>query len=489
MDEYDFVIIGAGLSGVDAAYRLKTMLPECSYTVLEARDQIGGTWSFFNFPGIRSDSQLTLFGLPWRPWLEEKDMADAALIRQYIQDAARDEGIDKKIQFSHRVTEAHWLSEEQQWTLVVGTGTNGGGPTKQYRARWVISCSGYYDYENPLKTEIPGIGNFKGTIAHPQFWPSDLDWSGKRVVIIGSGATAVTLLPSIAKTAGHVTMLQRSPSYVLTLPSVSPEGVWIKKYLPAWLAHPLNWWRCFLTETLFVWFNLTFPNLARRLHLFLMNKQLPADVPVDVHFNPRYKPFEQRLCICPDGDFFKALHQDNCAIVTSTIRAVEEDGIMIESGEKLDADIIITATGLHVQLLGGVIPTVDGKPVDIASSLAWRGMMLSGVPNLATIIGYTIQSWTLGADASIQMLIRVYKHMRRIGATSAVPVHEGDLTLSRPVVSHSSTYFVTAEKRLPRITGRSPWYGRKNPVYDRFMLWFGSITDGMMYVKPGKKNQ
>lgn len=484
-EQYDFVVIGAGLSGIDAAYRLKTTLPECTYTILEARDRIGGTWSFFNYPGIRADSALTVFGLPWRPWLEDKDMADGARIRQYIEDAARDEGIDKNIQLNHKLTAAHWASEDQQWTLHV----NARGIQKQYRAHWVISCAGYYAYDKPFNAEIPGISNFKGMVVHPQFWPSDLGWADKKVVIIGSGASAITLLPNIAKTARRVTMLQRSPSYVLALPLVDPQGVWLRKHLPAWLANPINWWRAFLTEIIFVWFNLTFPNLGRKLLMYLMKEQLPKNVPVDVHFNPRYSPFEQRVGICPDGDFFKALYQDNCDIVTSTIRTVEEDGILTDAGDKLEADIIITATGLYVQLLGGVIPTVDGTPIDIGNSFAWRGMMLSGLPNMGTIIGSTITSWTPAADASVKMLIRVYKHMKMVGATSAVPVHNENLKQSKPVVNQSSTYFVKAEKRLPRATGKSPWYGRTSTVYDNLMLWVGSVTNGMIYVMPEKKNQ
>lgn len=501
MEEYDFVIIGAGLSGIDAAYRLKTTLPGCTYTVLEARDCLGGTWGFFRFPGIRSDSALTVFGLPWRPWLEDKDVADGAQILRYIESAARDEGIDKHIQLNHRVTAAHWRSDEQRWTLHVDHDAKGGGSRdgggagvakKQYRAHWVISCAGYYAYDKPLAAEIPGVSRFRGTVVHPQFWPADLDWADKKVVIIGSGATAVTLLPNIAKTAGHVTMLQRSPSYVLTIPSVDPLGVWLRRLLPAWLASPIIWWLAFLTETIFTGSGLAFPNLVRKLLMFLMREQLPSNVPVDVHFNPRYPPFEQRLCICPDGDFFKALHQDNCDIVTSHIRAVEEDGVLTEAGDKLEADIIITATGLYVQILGGVVPTVDGKPVDIPNSLAWRGMMLSGVPNIGTIIGSTVTSWTPAADVSIKMLIRIYKHMKKVGATSAMPFHDKqdlEIKRSKPVVGHSSTYFVQAQKRLPRVTGKSPWYERTSTIYDNFILWFGSVTSGMVYVVPEKKTQ
>ncbi|KAH7034601.1 uncharacterized protein B0I36DRAFT_284711 [Microdochium trichocladiopsis] len=485
MDHYDFVIIGAGISGIDAAYRLKTQLPGCSYTILEARDVVGGTWSFFNFPGLRSDSQLTSFGLPWRPWMHQKDIANAALIRDYLQAAARDEGIDKKIQFNHKVTAASWSSDEQQWTL----STTSGGNDKTIRASFVLACCGYYRYDKPLETAIPGINDFNGIVAHPQFWPENLNWAGKKVVVLGSGATAITIVPEMAKTAGQLTMLQRSPSYVLSVPSVNPDGKFLKRFLPSWLAFPIYWWRCVIEEHLFVLFNLYFPKLGRKLLMWLARKELPSSVDVDVHFNPRYLPFEQRLCLCPDGDFFKAFHRDNCEIVTDTIESVVADGIVTKSGRKIEADIIVTATGLHVQLLSGLAPVVDGKPFSIGESYAWRGAMLTGLPNMGAVFGYTTTSWTLGADASIRLLIQVYKHMTKIGATSAVPVVEdmAKATPSKPVISHSSTYFVAAKDRLPRVTGQAPYSGRIHAIYDNWMLWFGSVTRGMQYTIPARK--
>ncbi|OTB02651.1 hypothetical protein M426DRAFT_322416 [Hypoxylon sp. CI-4A] len=486
MEDYDFIIIGAGLSGIDAAYRLKTELPESSYTILEARDEVGGTWSFFNFPGVRSDSDLTLFGLPWRPWDGEKDMVEGHLIREYIEDAAHAEGIDKHIQLKNRVTGVSWSSDEQRWTLAVSAD----GTPKECKAKFLLACSGYYDYTQPLKAEIPGIENFKGTVAHPQFWPQDLDYSNKKIVLIGSGATAITMVPVLAKTAKHMTMLQRSPSYVLALPAVNPTGVWMKKHLPKRLARTITWWLSLLVEFLFVNFNLRYPNAARKVIMHEMKKVVPEGIDINVHFNPSYPPFDQRLCMCPDGDFFDALRQDNCDIVTDHIKEVTEDGIVLESGQKIEADIIVTATGLHLHLLGGLTPVVDGKPVEIGSCFSWRGMMLSGIPNAGAIIGYTTTSWTLGADASIKMLIKIWKHMKKTGATSVTPVNtEDDIALSKPVVGHSATYFVAAQGRLPRITGKSPWYGRKNRVYDQLKLWFGSSTKGLKYTLPSKKKE
>ncbi|KAI0383658.1 FAD/NAD(P)-binding domain-containing protein [Hypomontagnella monticulosa] len=484
MGAYDFIIVGAGLSGIDAAYRLKTQLPDCSYTILEARDEIGGTWSFFKFPGVRSDSELTLFGLPWRPWIHDTDMAEARLIQEYIEDAARAEDIDEKIRFGHQVTGISWSSGEQRWTVAV----TAHGSVQEYKARFLIACSGYYDYNKPLKAEIPGIENFQGVVAHPQFWPGDLDYADKKVVIIGSGATAITMLPVVAKTASHVTMLQRSPSYVLNLPLSSSVGEWVRRHFSERVAHTINWWRCFLQEHLFVYFCIFFPSVARKLIMQEMKEQLPENIDVNVHFNPKYNLFDQRPCICPDGDFFRALHQDNCDIVTDHIETVVADGIITKSGAKLEADIIVTATGLHVHIFGGITPIVDGQPVDVGTRYSWRGAMITGVPNAGAVIGYTKNSWTLGADASVKLLIKVWKHMTKIGATSVMPIHtRADLPSSKPVVGHSSTYFVTAQGRLPRITGESPWYGRKNTIYDHLKLWFGSVTKGMQYTIPSKK--
>ncbi|KAK8031584.1 hypothetical protein PG990_001318 [Apiospora arundinis] len=488
-DTYEFIIVGAGLSGINTAYRLKTEVPEASWTILEGRDRIGGTWSFFKFPGIRSDSQLTLFGFSWRPWLNEKDMASASLILEYIESAARDEGIDKNIQFRHHVTTINWSSEEQLWTLGIEAP---GKRHKTLKAKFLLNCTGYYNYDKPLQTEIPGIDRFQGVVAHPQFWPEDLDYAGKRIVVVGSGATTITIVPVIAKTAAHVTMLQRSPSYVLSLDSVSPTGSFIKRNFPAWLAHPVNWWRCFIMEQMFVTFSLTFPNASRRFVRAEMRRQLPASVDTDVHFNPSYPPFDQRLCLTPDNEFFKAFHRDNCDIVTEKIETVVADGIVTKSGLKIDADIIVTATGLHVELLGGRIPIVDGVPVKISEQYAWKGAMLTNLPNAGSVTGYTTSSWTLGADATVRLILRVYKHMKRIGATSVMPVFDevGDKSRAKPVVSHSSTYFQNARDRLPKITGDAPWYGRISPLYDTWQLWFGSITKGMKYTIPSssKKN-
>lgn len=518
-DIYDFIVVGAGLSGINSAYRLQTELPGARFTVLEGRARLGGTWSFFRFPGIRSDSNLAVFGFPWRPWRHDKDMAGADLILDYIEAAAHEQGIDRRIRFRRRVVSAAWSTPDQLWTLrvvepvdedddrhhdvaVSGAGNGDGGETTtappatrttEYRTRFMLNCTGYYSYDRPRATAIPGLDGFAGRVAHPQFWPADLDYAGRRVVVVGSGATAITMVPVLARTAARVTMLQRSPSYVMSLPSVSPANAFLKRWLPPRLAHPVNWWRAFCMEQLFVLFSLAFPRASRRLLLAGVRKQLPARVSVDDHFTPRYAPFDQRLCLTPDNEFFKAFHRDNCDIVTDTIEAVTEDAILTTSGKRIEADIIVTATGLHVELLGGQVPLVDGVPVDISHEFVWRGAMLTGLPNAGSVTGYTTSSWTLGADACVKLLIRVYKRMQRLGATSVVPVLEASPdgkpapAPSKPVIGHSSTYFRDAEGRLPRITGASPWYGRVSPGYDTWQRWFGGLEKGLKYTIPEKK--
>jgi cation diffusion facilitator CzcD-associated flavoprotein CzcO len=480
---FDFVVVGAGMSGINAGYRLKTRLPGYSYTILEAHDTLEGTWSYFKFPGVRSDSKLTSFGFPWRPRIHNKDIVQASLIIDYLQSAADDEGIDKNIQFGHKMISADWSSSDQLWTIRTDLKD---GTTKTFRCTFVLNCTGYYSYEKPLKAEIPETDKFTGVVAHPQFWPESINLSGQ-VVLVGSGATAITMLPALAKTATHVTMLQRSPSHVFSIPSESAIGKLLKSWLPARVAHRLNWWQTFILGQLFVAFHFAYPKAARCLHMSLMKKQLPPSVPVSPHFDPRYAPMEQRLCMCPDGDFFKAFHRDNCDIATDTIDTLVEHGILTKSGRMLDADVIVTATGLHLVLFGGVIPTVGGTPLDIGKSYCWRGAMTTGLPNMRAVVGYTTSPWTLGADTNVKLLISVYKEMKRRGATSAMPVFDGDPADSKPMFDHSSTYFVSALDRLPVITGEAPWYGRISPSFDFWQRRFGSLTKGMRYTVPERK--
>lgn len=493
MEDYDVVIIGAGASGINAAYKVQTEMPGARFTVLEARDSVGGTWSFFKYPGLRSDSYLTSFGFRWRPWSDDKEIADGPAIQRYLEESVASAGLDKHIQFNHRVTGAHWSSAENKWTLeadVNGGDSGGGGVSKKtLKAGLVFACSGYYDYQTPLQAEIPGIANFKGQVVHPQFWPEDLDYANKRVVIVGSGATTITILPVMAKTAAHVTMLQRSPSYVLPLPSVPGHIYALRRWLPKRVADTLNFWKDVIFQTLLKMFCFAFPQLSKRLLIRAMTRELKGSgVPVDPHFTPRYNPWEQRLCVCPDGDFYDALRQDNTEIVTDHIDTVTESGIKTKGGKTIDADIIVTATGLRILILGGVDVSVDGERFNISERFAWRNFMLEGVPNMAMVIGYTDMSWTLGSDACLRLMLRVMKYMKKIGAVAVRPVvKDHDALKAEPVISMQSTYFLVAHDRLPRKGDVDPWNERKGYIAESLLARFGStksLVKGLEFTTP-----
>ncbi|RBQ67998.1 hypothetical protein VDGD_06175 [Verticillium dahliae] len=481
-EEVDVLILGAGLSGINAAYRVRTELPNASLAVLEGRDILGGTWSFWKYPGFRCDAAMTNFGFHWHPWTHERKIIEGERIIEYVEDAVRTHGIDKHIRFGHRILSADWHSATARWTVEV----DHGGQRKRFRAAFMLLCTGYYSYDRALEAAIPGLDAFAGTVAHPQWWPEDLDYAGKHVVIVGSGATTWTLFPTMAETAASVTVLQRSPSYVFALPSASPFDALLRRLLPLWLAHRLAAAKDLLLEVLFVGFLLTFPSAARSFLAKEAARQLPPGYPVDVHFNPSYKPWEQRLCISPDGDVFRALHRPNAAIVTDHIDAVVADGVRTRTGRHLPADVLVTATGLHMELLGGMALRVDGAAVDLAACYAWRGCMLEGVPNAAAVMGYVAGTWTPGADAVTAIALRVYAHMRAAGADRATPVVDLDpaersAAPKLPVMDMKSNYFAVARSRLPMSMDRGPWYGRKNIVKDKAALWFGDVTTGIRY--------
>ncbi|KAK3936426.1 hypothetical protein QBC46DRAFT_395163 [Diplogelasinospora grovesii] len=490
---FDIIIVGAGLSGINAAYRLQQQLPHHRFTILEARDVMGGTWAYWKYPGIRSDSAMGVFGFPWHPWPYDTNMAAAEDIHRYLEDAATSQGIDKKIRFGHRCKAASWSSEEQRWTLSVDVaGADGDVSTKEFKAWWLISAGGYYSYEKPMPAVIPGIENFKGEVVHPQFWDnSKHDYAGKKMVIIGSGATAVTLLPALAKTAKSVTMLQRSPSYVFSLPARDRIVPIARMLLPLSWATWLVWWKTMFTETLFVAFVKNFPTAARKMVMGAMKAQLPKGFDLDKHFNPSYPVFDQRLCLCPDGDFFKALRQGNCDVVTDTIETVTERGILLKSGQELQADMIITATGLFVLVLAGIPILVDGERIDqkINQRYLWNGTLLEGVPNSGAITGYTAGTWTPGADARTQTVIKVIKHMEKTGATAGMPYlnkEERERLPKKPALKNSSTYLVNARERLPITADVGPWRNGTSWVIDMFYLLFGSAKSGMKYTVPVK---
>jgi len=487
----DIVVIGAGLSGINAAYRLQKELPHRSFAILEGRTRIGGTWDFWKYPGARTDSSMSMFGFDWYPWRGPTNMADACDIRQYIEDAAIKEGIDKKIRFGHRITSASWSSEEQRWTLEVeASGDDGSVAKKVFKTWFLVAASGYYSYEKPLKTVIPGIENFGGEVVHPQFWNESISYEGKRVVVIGSGATAVTLIPALAETAEQVTMLQRSPSYVFPLPRNASVHFW-SKILPVSWSDWLNWWLNMFIELAFTGVVGAFPEFGKNYIRKVMRKHLPEDLDMDKHFNPRYNVFEQRLCYCPSGDFFKALKRPNTEVVTDTIETMTGTGIQLNSGRTIEADMIVTATGLHLKLLNGVAIFIDGVQVDetMGQRYVWNGTMIEGLPNAGLLIGYIATTWTPGANIRIQQLIKVIKRMEKTGATSITPAVDEEQRKSFPTHSAmplTSTYAVAARDRVPMSAFVGPWRSGKNWASDAWNLRFGSITDGARYTYPTK---
>lgn len=479
---YDVVIVGAGISGINAAYRIQTRHPSKTYTIIEARDNMGGTWDLFHYPGIRSDSDIHTFGFKWRPWDSDRTILDAGSILAYLKECAAHFKIDQKIQYRHRLLEADWSSKSQMWSFVLSCAEGTSVRTRILQCGWVIFASGYYDYENPLPAIIPGIENFKGKVVHPQFWPEDLDYKDKDVVIIGSGATAVTLLPSIAEEVSHVTMLQRTPTYIVSEPEYDGFATIVRKILPKPWALKLIRWKWVMLPQLFFKFCRKFPTAGRKLIQRDAAKQLPKDVSIDPHFNPPYSPWEQRLCLCPSGDFYAAIKSRKASIVTSRIKTVTEDEILLEDAkEALRPDIIVTATGLKLQVVGGAKLSIDGQPFQLNTKCLWRGALIQDLPNAASIMGYTNASWTLGADASMTVVSRVMNHMDAKKKTVVIPTVDGPLE-QKHLLNLNSTYITSAEDILPKAGSHGPWKPRDEYPYDVWMVRYASITKGLRYL-------
>lgn len=491
-EHLDVVVLGAGISGINSAHVLRERLPHRSVTVLEARAVVGGTWNFFRYPGFRSDSYMTTFGFRWHPWPHARKIAAAGDIAAYVEDAARADGSLDRIRFRHRVVGCEWRDEDAFWRLRVRVGggddDDDGGVTKVFAANFVVACTGYYSYERALEAPIPGIESFAGQVVHPQWWPEDLDYADKKVVVVGSGATAFTIIPAMASSVASITMLQRSPSYAVAMPTRgSLVDRLLRLLLPAAWAHRLCWWKDIAFEMLATQLLLHFPTLGRWALTLQLKAKVPRDLDVGVHFNPRYDPFRQRLCMCPDGDFFKTLHRDNVEVVTDTIDSVVPGGIRLASGRVLDADIIITATGLYFEIMNGIKPLVNGQPIDVGSRYTWRGGMLEGLPNMGYVLGYVVQSWTPGADVMVKLLSRVMRTMETRGANKVVPVIERYKGMPRRIaVDANSNYFVKAADRIPKVTGQGPWYGRTHWLRDAWGLWFGDMDDGLVYSGGGE---
>jgi len=474
--DFDVLIVGAGLSGIDAAYRLQTDCPGKSYAILEARDAIGGTWDLFRYPGIRSDSDMYTLGFPFRPWRGDRSIADGAAIRDYIADTARDYGIDRHIRFGRRVERAGWSSTQGRWTVEVA----GDAGPETLTCRFLYMGSGYYDYDQGHRPDWPGLSDFAGTLVHPQHWPEGLDHAGRRIVVIGSGATAVTLVPTLARTAAQVTMLQRSPSYIVSHPSRDGFARVAATFLPDGAAGAAARWKNILLGIGTFALARRQPDRVKSLILKNARARLPEGYEVTRDFSPDYAPWDQRVCLVPDADLFTAIRAGKAAIVTDRIDRFVAEGVRLQSGALLPADIVVTATGLKVQLMGGARITVDGEVVDPGRRLLYKGAMLDRVPNLAFSIGYTNASWTLKCDLTSQFVRRLLDHMEARGATSVVPVAPAAPTDEPPILDLTSGYVQRAAALLPRQGARAPWRVQQNYVQDLWALRTGQMDDGVL---------
>ena len=478
IEHFDVLIVGAGLSGIGAAAHLQDRLPRKSFAILETREASGGTWDLFRYPGIRSDSDMHTLGYRFRPWTAAKAIADGPSILDYIRDTARERGIDRHIRYRHKVERADWSSAAARWTVQVKRLET--DETFELTCDFLFICGGYYHYDDPYLPDFPGREHFGGTFFHAQQWPEDLDYSGKRVVVIGSGATAMTIVPALAEEAAHVTMLQRSPTYVITLPAEDPIANFLRRHLPDKAAYALTRWKNVLLQALTYRLSRRRPEFVKRMIRKGIQRELPPDFDIDTHFKPRYNPWDQRLCLVPDADLFKALRRGKASIATDEVDAFTETGIKLQSGEEVEADIVVAATGLNMLALGGIELAVDGSEVDIPQTMAYKAIMLSGVPNMAFTVGYTNASWTLKADLTSEYVCRLLRYMDDHGYRQAAPeLNDPDVT-EEPFMDFSAGYVLRALHKFPKQGSKAPWRLRQNYARDIKTLRHDPIDDGTM---------
>lgn len=475
MEHTDVLIIGAGLSGIGAARHLRHRLPAKTFAILERRDAIGGTWDLFRYPGVRSDSDMYTLGYSFKPWKGEHGIAEGSEIRGYIREAAREGGVDRKILYGYRVVRVEWSSEDATWTVEARVGDE----TVRRSCNFLMMCSGYYDYDRAHVPDFPGREGYRGRFVVPQFWPEDLDYAGKSVVVIGSGATAVTVAPAMAETAGHVTILQRSPSYVINVPRRNAVAGRLRRFLPEMLAYRLTRTRSIALSALLYRLSRSRPGSIRRKLMDRAREQLGEGFDMR-HFSPAYNPWDERLCVTPDGELFQALKQGKASIVTARIDRFTETGVLLEGGPELEADVVVCATGLELQMFGGVQVVVDGADYDVASSLTYKGMMYSDLPNLSNTTGYTNASWTLKADLIAEYVCRLLRHMDRKGASICVPRVDRAKVRSAPYNGLASGYFRRAAGQLPQHGDRAPWKPLQSYPRDRLLLRRSKVDDGVM---------
>jgi cation diffusion facilitator CzcD-associated flavoprotein CzcO len=477
-NEYlDVLIVGAGLSGIGAAYHLQTECPHKSYAILEGRERSGGTWDLFRYPGIRSDSDMYTLGYVFKPWTNAKAIADGPSILRYVRETAREHRIDEKIRYQHRVKRANWSSADARWTVEIER-----GPTQavsRIECQFLFFATGYYDYAEGYTPEFAGRERFRGRVVHPQFWTPDIDYAGKRVIVIGSGATAVTLVPSIAKDAAHVTMLQRSPTYVVSRPAEDPIANKLREKLPAMAAYELTRWKNVLLGMFF--YNLS-KRRPDRVKAFIMRGVRAALGPeYDLrHFTPNYQPWDQRVCLVPDADLFRAIRKGKAEVVTDQIETFTERGLQLKSGRELAADLIVTATGLNLVVLGNVELALDGKLVEPSQQMTYKGMMYSDVPNLAFAIGYTNASWTLKCDLTAQYVCRLLQHMDAAGKRVCFPHNDDPSVKLEPWIDFNSGYILRSIDKFPKQGSKAPWRLHQNYARDLFALRYGKVDDGVM---------
>jgi cyclohexanone monooxygenase len=473
----DVLIVGAGLSGIGAARHLQQRCPDHRFAIVEAREAIGGTWDLFRYPGVRSDSDMYTLGYAFKPWRDAKAIADGPAILRYVREAAEEGGLLPHIRFGHRVKSAAWSSAEACWTVQLERAASGDAVVLS--ARFLYVCAGYYSYASGHRPEFPGEAEFEGRIVHPQFWPETLDYTGRRVVVIGSGATAVTVVPEMARTAAHVTMLQRSPTYCVTRPSQDRLATWMNRRLPARLAYTLTRWKNVLLGSFFFRLARRRPAGVKRRLVQLAQRQLGTSCDAGTHFSPRYDPWDQRVCLVPDGDLFHAIRKGRASVVTDRVERFTPSGILLASGQELPADLVVLATGLELNVLGDIAFTIDGRPLDVGRSMSYKGMMLSDVPNLAVAFGYTNASWTLKADLTAAWVCRLLRHMRRHGHRIALPRRDPTVP-ERPLLDFTSGYVQRARDRLAKQGTRAPWRVRQSYLADLLAIRWGRIADGTL---------
>jgi monooxygenase len=488
LEHLDVLIVGAGLSGIGAGYHLQDRCPGKTYAILEARGETGGTWDLFRYPGIRSDSDMHTLGYSFRPWTEAKAIADGPSILRYVRQTATDHAIDQRIRFHHRVTRVEWSTEDARWTVEAERSDT--GETVQLTCGFLLICGGYYRYDEGYTPDFAGRESFGGQIVHPQHWPEDLDHAGKRVVVIGSGATAVTLVPALAEQAAHVTMLQRSPTYIISLPGEDPIANGLRRLLPARTAYSIVRWKNVLLQLLSYQLSRRRPTFMRKVLRRGVTRNLPVGYDVDTHFTPSYDPWDQRLCLVPDGDLFTAIRSGGASVVTDHVDTFTESGIRLRSGDELEADVVVTATGLNLLLFGGVQVAVDGEDVDLSETMTYKGMMLSDVPNFAFAMGYTNASWTLKADLTSEYVCRLLNHMDATGQRQCVPLKHDASVAEEPFLDLASGYVQRSVAQFPKQGSKVPWRLRMNYALDVKMLRFGAIEDGTMrFSRPAPKDE